>query len=428
MEKFFEEKETSETAADRLEAEWEAVDESGTYKPAKFQLERLRDIEVDKGRQWLISGLMPANGLHVLYGAPGTGKSFLALHAALHIAAGRPWAGHKVYPGEGGGVVYIASEGGRNFRKRVVAAKSTLKLPPETPFALITQAPNLGDRYPDTEVLIHDIKQQCGKAGFKPRLIVLDTLSRSITDLNESDTRDIMKFVEHAQEIADEFDALVMPIHHCGKDESRGMRGSSALHGAADAEWLVTRDQKKIRRVIVEKMKDGPEAAKLRYDLKDENLGKDAHGEDIVTCVAEVYVDTAIASDPSDKAAAEDTTWAAKVMHGLQMLSLLEGKVPAGPSPASAGAKVVPIARLKEAIAAAGLLPADAEAARKPFSRSLDKLVEAQIAGKDGTYIWLIKPEAAKATTSEAKPDDPKGNTTAEASEAAPTAQAPSDA
>lgn len=428
MERFLEEKEASETAADRLEAEWEGVDESGSYKPARFQLERLRDIEVDKGRQWLISGLMPANGLHVLYGAPGTGKSFLALHAALHIAANRPWAGHKVYPGEGGGVVYIASEGGRNFRKRVVAAKRVLKLPPETPFALITQAPNLGDRHPDTELLIHDIKQQCGKAGFTPRLIVLDTLSRSITDLNESDSRDIMKFVEHAQEIAEEFDALVMPIHHCGKDESRGMRGSSALHGAADAEWLVTRDQKKVRRIVVEKMKDGPESGKLRYDLRDEDLGPDEHGERIVTCVAEVYVDTATESERSGTAGAADATQAVKVMHGLQMLLAFEGKAPTVPSPAPAGAKAVVVARLKETVVAAGLLPPAAETARTAFNRALETLVEKKIAGRDGKHIWLIEPEAAKATA-DARPSAPLGgSTTAATPETVPAATAPSDA
>ena len=47
----------------------------------RFRLRPLADIELDTSAQWLIEGLMPAEGLHVLYGAPGTGKSFLALSA-----------------------------------------------------------------------------------------------------------------------------------------------------------------------------------------------------------------------------------------------------------------------------------------------------------------------------------------------------------
>ena len=37
---------------------------------------------------WRIKGLMPAKGLAVIYGEPGCGKSFCALHACLHIAGG----------------------------------------------------------------------------------------------------------------------------------------------------------------------------------------------------------------------------------------------------------------------------------------------------------------------------------------------------
>ena len=357
--------------------------------PFVFKLEKLDTIELDTEPQWLISGLMPSSGLHVLYGAPGTGKSFVALHAALHVAIGRTWAGRRVRQG---GVVYVASEGGRNFRKRVVAARRSLQVPDGAPFALITQAPNLSGKDHQTEALIRDIKVQSRRLGFEPKLIILDTLSRSITDLRESDAQDIMKFVEHAQEIAEAFDALVLPIHHCGKDETKGMRGSSALHGAADAEWLVSRDlEAGVRHVSVEKMKDGPDKLKARYELEDVTLGKDDDGEPIVTCVAKVYdveVD-APASDAPRAGTQED-----RVLTALRVLADLEGCEAADPKGGSG--KAVPLARLKGVLASSGALAvASGKTGDVALSRALASLQKRGAISRDAQRVVLFKKEDA---------------------------------
>lgn len=366
-----------------------------------FRLEPLREISTDRERQWLIPGLMPSMGLHVLYGAPGTGKSFVALHVGLHVAAGLPWAGKPV---QQGGVVYVASEGGRSFRNRVVAARAVLDLPESTPFAIVTQTPRLGGGKHDTRRLIAEIKTQCARLGMTPRLVILDTLSRSITDLRESDSADIMKFVANAQEISEKLQALVMPIHHCGKDEQRGMRGSSALHAAADAEWLVRRDAKTGERsIIVEKMKDGADRGELRYELKPENLGPDVAGAEIITCVAAV---TAVVEDEAQPAKAPPTLEVKteiRVLHGLRMLMALAGKPHSEEGSVPANAKVVAFAQAKKALMAAGLLSSKADTANTGLVRALEALAEKKIAGRDGDLVWLCgeplpgePPEAAK--------------------------------
>ena len=43
--------------------------------------------------EWLIERLFPTGGLVELYGAPGSGKSWIALDWAFHIALGMPWQG-----------------------------------------------------------------------------------------------------------------------------------------------------------------------------------------------------------------------------------------------------------------------------------------------------------------------------------------------
>ncbi len=54
----------------------------------KFQTTRCRDIELSFEDEWIIEDLLPGSGFGTIFGQPGCGKSFLALHLVLHAAAG----------------------------------------------------------------------------------------------------------------------------------------------------------------------------------------------------------------------------------------------------------------------------------------------------------------------------------------------------
>ena len=56
--------------------------------------------------KWLVKGLVPT-GIGLLIGAPGSGKSFLALNLALHVLLAREWQEKKVRQT---GVMWIAAE------------------------------------------------------------------------------------------------------------------------------------------------------------------------------------------------------------------------------------------------------------------------------------------------------------------------------
>ncbi len=367
---------------DEIRGRYEAVDAT-----RKFDLEPFPDIDLDLGRQWLIKGLMPATGLHVLYGAPGTGKSFLALNAALHVASGLPWGGRSV---RRSGVVYIASEGGRNFRKRVCAAKKALVLPEDAQFALVTTAPIMGGAKADTKRLIAEIREQTKALGWEPKLIVLDTLSRSIDDLNESSSQDVMDFVKNAELLGQAFKATVMPVHHCGKDESKGMRGSSALHGSADAEWMVARDPESgVRRMTVEKMKDGPDKDQLRYDLVDVPLGFDEDGEPIGSCVAKVFE-----AQPDEKdarpARAKGVTQEESVLVVLKLLAALEGRPAPEDANLPAGSKIVARSRVLDTLILARVLASPNPASvRKALNRALEALAKRGVLTDAGEDVCL---------------------------------------
>ncbi len=68
--------------------------------------------------RWLVRSVLPANGLACMFGASGSGKSFLVLDLSASVASGAPWFGHRSTQGE---VVYVALEGEAGFRQRVTA-------------------------------------------------------------------------------------------------------------------------------------------------------------------------------------------------------------------------------------------------------------------------------------------------------------------
>lgn len=267
----------------------------------KFILELLSSLRPTLVGEWRIKGLLPSHGLAAIYGPPGCGKSFVALDASLHMAAGMIWSGRKVKPA---GVVYIAAEGGTGVRKRAVAAMSKRNIPSDAPFLLVTTAPNLGTVDGDAKRLVADIREQCAEQDLKPGVVVLDTLARTIPGADESSSKDMGVFVENADRIARELGCVVVVVHHTGKSVERGMRGSSALHGATDCEWEISADQEGSRTIRIAKMKDGEDGLSWMFRLPVVEVGNDEDGDPVTTCICEVLSEpkhSDVSGEPSGK-------------------------------------------------------------------------------------------------------------------------------
>ena len=353
--------------------------------PPRFILEPLADIVPTLTGSWLVKGLLPSHGLAVVYGPPGCGKSFVTLDAALHIAAGRSWAGCKVKPG---GVVYVASEGGAGFRKRVAAARREHEIDPAAPFALVTTAPNLGVAQGDGPELVRCIRDQARALGWHPSVVVLDTLARSIPGADENSAKDLGVFVANADSIAKDLGVVVVVVHHAGKSADKGMRGSSALHGAADCEWEVV-DGEAGRSIKLAKMKDGADDLVVQFNLMSVEIGRDEDGDPVSTCFVEVRAahvdDTAkVSRRPAVKGQQ------AEFLKGVRMAIGDMGEVPA--TCANIPARVRCVSRLQLSIYAdkLGFLR---EMTPKVRKSTLDRLVRTLCGGGHlgqwGDWIWV---------------------------------------
>lgn len=262
------------------EAEFEAVEIDRKPAPKRRGLYyvRWRDASADVEQPYLIDDVMDLGGMVVTYGDSNTGKSYVVLDQAFHIATGRAWNGHKV---RGGLVAYVAAEGGRGFMKRIDAFRRHYGAP-DVPFALIPCPVDLHSAEGDTGRLIRLIRDAEADFGQKCVLIVLDTLARVMVGGDESAAVDMGKFVGHSDRLRAATGATVNIIHHTGKDTSKGARGSSALRAATDTEIEVGGNA-----VTVRKQRDLAPIDPARFALRSVEVGQRSDGKTITACVVE---------------------------------------------------------------------------------------------------------------------------------------------
>ncbi|MEO1362218.1 MAG: AAA family ATPase [Pseudomonadota bacterium] len=228
-------------------------------------------IEIIKDRPYVFKGLLWANTVAVIYGAPGSAKSFAALDMAVHYAKGQDWRGHRV---QGGKVVYVAAEGGVGMVNRVAAIGDA----PDT-FGLLTTRLDLRTSSLAARAVVIMAREAMG-GDFG--MIIIDTLARSLGGGEDSSGVDMGLFVENCDCIRELTGAAVVVIHHTGKDATKGARGSTVLLGAIDTELRVEIEGD-LRVMTVTKQKDGPEGTRYAFTLENVDLGTDSELDPILS-------------------------------------------------------------------------------------------------------------------------------------------------
>jgi hypothetical protein len=249
--------------------EGSGADGNQEESPVKKQRIRLLSISELKNLpdpEWLIEGLLPEKSLSLIFGQPKNGKTFIALSEAMHIAAGRDWFGRKVKQGV---VIYVAAEGSNGLKLRIPALQAYHKFPDDTPFYTVPLGVNFGTNK-DVLELVGIIRETVGNQPVA--LVVVDTLAKSMPGLDENAAVDMGRVIAQCEWLRDELGCAVMPIHHEGKDATKGARGNTALPGAVDSAQHVCRVKDKgngtdIVVVTNTAQKDAAEADPILFDL-----------------------------------------------------------------------------------------------------------------------------------------------------------------
>ncbi len=244
----------------------------------RFQVVPAAQFAQGKPPAWIIKGVLPQADLAVLFGESGSGKSFAALDMAVDIAMGTPWRGKITRTGR---VVYVAAEGAGGFRNRLkaIAAQRGLELD-DIPIGVIADVPNMLEK---SDAL--DVAKAIHAAGGAD-LVIMDTWAQVTSGANENSGEDMGRALAHCKGIKRATGALVLLVHHSGKDSSKGARGWSGLRAAADVELEVIRNDN-ARSITVTKLKDGEDGAEFAFRLENVVLGIDEDGEEITSCIVE---------------------------------------------------------------------------------------------------------------------------------------------
>lgn len=231
----------------------------------------------------LVEGVIGRNAMAVLYGDSNSGKTFLAIDLGAAIALGGPWLGRNA---AGGVVVYLATEAAASVRMRLKAyqRRHGLTVPG---FAIVQSPVNLYESDADVTAILALISEIESLLGDKVVLIIADTLARISAGANENSGEDMSIVFRHADAIRSATGATFLWIHHCGKDQAKGMRGWSGMRAAIDTEVEVVADEATgVRTAEITKQRDLPgKGTRIGFQLEPVLLGVNQWGTERSSCV-----------------------------------------------------------------------------------------------------------------------------------------------
>ena len=229
-----------------------------------FEILDVKGIKTLPDPTWLVETIMIENALGFIFGAPGCGKSFIAIGQALSIACGLDhWWNRKI--NRSGPVIYISSEGVGDMKFRLRAWEMALGVKAdEAPFYLIRQSINFMDEK-DVEKLIRTVQTIVDQTGEFPVAVYVDTVSRVLPGADENLQKDMTLFIRACDALREIFSATVTGVHHTSR--AGNLRGSSVFDGAGDFLLLIEREQgEKIGYLTARKIKAAQDA-RLRDDF-----------------------------------------------------------------------------------------------------------------------------------------------------------------
>lgn len=247
-----------------------------TTAPARrFRVLSAREVMVREPVPWRVHGLLPAEGVAVLFGPSAAGKSLLVVDLMFAIASGVEWFGRSTTQCP---VTYLVQEDAANLPERLRAAGLKFGEVPaglnvvDAPVSLFCEA--------DVADLARDIASAGGRGG----VVVVDTLSAATAGADENSSRDMGLVLRGIAKLRANLGGLVLLVHHAGKDTSKGMRGHSSLFGAADAVVEITvSGQRRVWRTT--KLRNGPDGERHSFRLAS-ICGQTVDGQSLIaSCV-----------------------------------------------------------------------------------------------------------------------------------------------
>lgn len=179
-----------------------------------------------------------------------------------------------------------------------------------------------------------------------------------------------------------------MLVHHSGKDTSKGARGASALRAACDTEIELTIDEDtRVRTAKATKQRDMETGAEINFALQVIELGQDADGDQVTTCIIREATD-----EEMEEAQSDIRPQGANQKLFRKCFNQLRGEGVGGPNPAGAG---FPDAHKfwcidKSDLEAHFMGKVTTKNPQQTFTQTLTKLIEKGYCEMNEGKIWIV--------------------------------------
>lgn len=350
------------------------------------------EIYVNTSCDYIIKGLIE-RGQHILaYGPSNTGKSFVTTDLAFRLAADiTRWFGMKANKCN---VLIITSEGGeRSFGKRAAAVIQEHDISPDALcLQVITKAPNFGTSEEDAKTIVQ-FAQEAFPDGVD--LIINDTLAKSMHGQSEDRAEGMGVYLTNVRTVINALDCAFVSVHHTGKDETRGARGSYAATADADAilqfETCDDSDRNNVLAAFnIEKMRDGACGLRFGYRLREVEVAVDDEGEPITTMVVD-ELDEAPAKNNGQR----DLTVNQRAALDCLFEAIFElGQECPDPEHVPAWGKVITQEQWKARMIERSAIPQDHSNQRQAFRDRMMPLKNKGLIGVWKEWVWLTNREA----------------------------------
>lgn len=355
---------------------------------ALLPFEWFDEIDAQLEGNWLVEDLIPSNGLCLVYGHPGCGKSFFALDMAMHIARGQSWRDRDVKQGL---VVYVGAEGQRGLRQRVAAYRMHHGIK-EMPFVLIPVEVDMLRADGDLSKVLKTIEAVAERYNLPVAMVVFDTLSRTFGGGDEVGS-DMVAYINNVGRVQAAFQCTSMVIHHRPKDSANETpRGHGSLWGACDTIILVE-DKGGPKQAKVTKQKDADPAAPVLFELKVVELGEDEKGRPVTSCVVTGSSSVVVPDKKSDSLSDGQKIAFEQLCKALSQTGSVHGHdVPEKALPFGFDTRVCRVSewqsRTTSALAGPDRSP---DTLDRTFRRYRDRLQALGIIGIHGDFTWRVK-------------------------------------
>jgi hypothetical protein len=251
--------------------------------------------------EWLADDMLYKAGVALIAGQWGTYKIFIAIDLAASVMTKTPFAGRAVH--RQGGILFIAAEGQAQVRVRLEGVaigkvakaepgEGAVKIDPGTmPFVWAKRAPRLSDpeSFGELRAMVSDAARGMHERfGLPLALIVIDALMPAAQFKDADKTTEARQVMDMLAALGREFEALVVPIDHFGKDVSTGTRNSSGKEDAAETILALLGERSLEGRLSNPRMVKGAETGvEFPFEPREVVVGETKDGKPIKTFVIE---------------------------------------------------------------------------------------------------------------------------------------------